>query len=190
MRAATLTCVAPDGIAADPAASVAVGALRDRLDRLMRVILALPDDLYATRTTRSSGAIGDHVRHVLDHVAALAGEPASLPLSYDYRTRGTAIEWDPGAALRELMRLDAALERWRTRSLSEPIAVTTVLDDEGRSVTSWSTLGREVAFVLSHTIHHQAMIALLLEGIGQPTGDARFGVAPSTPTAARRPCAP
>jgi uncharacterized damage-inducible protein DinB len=166
------------------AASAAVGALRDRLDALMRLVMTLPPDVYAARTVRSCGAIGDHVRHVLDHAAALAGAPAALPLSYDHRTRGTAVERDPGAALREMMRLDAALERFSARSMDQPIAVTAILTDDGRESTSWSTLGRELAFVLSHTIHHQAMIALLVEGLGRPPADARFGDAPSTPTRA------
>lgn len=65
--------------------------------------------------------------------------------------------------------------------MEEPVAVTAMLADEGGSLTSWSTLGRELAFVLSHTIHHQAMIALLLEGLGRPVADERFGCAPSTP---------
>ena len=182
MRAATVVRAADTSETVN-AAATAVGTLRDRLDGLMRLVMSLPADLYATRSARSSGAIGDHVRHVLDHVAALAGTPPSLPLSYDHRTRGTAVEWNPGAALREMMRLDAALERWSTWSLAEPIAVTTMLADDGRSVTSWSTLGRELAFVLSHTIHHQAMIALLLEGLGRQMADGRFGVAPSTPQA-------
>lgn len=180
MRAATLIRVAETHETGSTGAD-AVGALRDRLDGLMRLVMSLPADVYATRSARSSGAIGDHVRHVLDHVAALAGAPPSLPLSYDHRTRGTAVEWDPGAAVRELMRLDAALERWSTWSLAEPIAVTTMLAEDGRSVTGWSTLGRELAFVISHTIHHQAMIALLLEGLGRQIADERFGRAPSTP---------
>lgn len=180
MRAAT----ARAAIDAGTSAPDTVGALRDRLDGLMRLIMALPPELYAARLARSSGAIGEHVRHVLDHVAALAGAPTSLPLSYDNRTRGTAVESDPGAALREMMRLDAALERWSTRPMDAPVAVAALLADGSRAITSWSTLGRELAFVMSHTIHHQAMIALLLEGVGRRPGDERFGYAPSTPARA------
>jgi uncharacterized damage-inducible protein DinB len=47
-------------------------------------------------------------------------------------------------------------------------------------LTGMSTLARELAFVLNHTIHHQAMIGLLasLHGCDVPDG---FGYAPSTP---------
>ena len=179
MIPATTRAVAAIGPARHPA-----HALRNRLDELMRLVMTLPTGVYGARTARVSGAIGEHVRHALDHVAALVAAPASTVLSYDGRGRGTAIESDPAAAVREIMRLDAALERWSHRRLEEPVAVTAIVSPDGQTVTGWSSLGRELAFVLSHTIHHQAIVALLLEGQGYRLTDDRFGVAPSTPTRA------
>ena len=161
-----------------------VMALRERLDELMRLVMTLPTDVYRARTANASGAIGGHVRHILDHVSALIGASPTSVLSYDHRTRGTSVESDPSAAVREMMRLDLALERWTERSLDEPIAVAAVLDTDGQSVTGWSTLARELAFVMNHTIHHQAIIALLLEFQGHEPLDDRFGYAPSTPSRA------
>ena len=158
-----------------------VAALRERLDELMRLVMTLPAEVYRARTTNASGAIGEQVRHVLDHVSALIGGSPTLVLSYDHRTRGTSVESDPSVAVREIMRLDAALGRWTDRSLDEPIAVASLVGADGQSVTGWSTLARELAFVMSHTIHHQAIIALLLEFHGREPLDERFGYAPSTP---------
>jgi uncharacterized damage-inducible protein DinB len=158
-----------------------VSALRGRLDELMRLILALPKEAYCARTSRVSGSIGEHVRHVLDHISGLVVTCPSAVLTYDQRTRGTAVETEPSAAVREIMRLDAALERWGDRSLDEPIAVAAVMTTDGQSVTGWSTLARELAFVMSHTIHHQAIVALLMELQGSDVPDERFGYAPSTP---------
>jgi len=45
-------------------------------------------------------------------------------------------------------------------------------------------VARELAFVMNHTIHHQAIIALLLEFQGREPLDDRFGYAPSTPSRA------
>jgi uncharacterized damage-inducible protein DinB len=45
---------------------------------------------------------------------------------------------------------------------------------------SWSTHARELAFVISHTIHHCALMAVLLAVQGIPV-PYRFGYAPSTP---------
>lgn len=167
--------------AVEPALRPPVTALRERLDELMRLVMTLPTDVYCARTAHASGAVGEHVRHVLDHLAALMSASPTAVLSYDHRTRGTSVESDPSDAVREMMRLDLALERWIDRSLDEPIAVAAVLDADGQSVTGWSTLARELAFVMSHTIHHQAIIALLLEFQGHAPLDDRFGYAPSTP---------
>jgi hypothetical protein len=79
-------------------------ALRDLLDELMTVLLALPVEVYTGEPSAASGSIGGHVRHVLDHVAALVAASPRLEMSYDHRTRGTAIEHDPAAAVREILR--------------------------------------------------------------------------------------
>jgi uncharacterized damage-inducible protein DinB len=47
-------------------------------------------------------------------------------------------------------------------------------------VSLTTSLARELVFALQHTIHHQAIVAVLLheQGIAAP---AEFGYAPSTP---------
>lgn len=163
------------------AAAPAVLALRERLEELTHVVRALAPEAYRARPSRVSGSVGEHVRHVLDHVSSLlAGDPSSV-LSYDQRLRGTAVETEPRAAVRELARLDAALEQWGDRSLDESVAVAALLCRNGRSITGRSTLARELAFVMSHTIHHQAIVALLLEQQGAPVPGGAFGYAPATP---------
>jgi uncharacterized damage-inducible protein DinB len=80
-----------------------------------------------------------------------------------------------------MMRLDAALARWTEQRLDESIVVST-MTSMYESLSAWSTLARELAFVLAHTVHHQAMIALLLEWQGIHLPSERFGLAPSTPS--------
>jgi uncharacterized damage-inducible protein DinB len=158
-----------------------VSALRRRLEDLMRLVLTLPEDIYSARSSRASGSVGEHVRHTLDHIAALVSASPTTVLSYDHRTRGTTLETDPSAAVREMMRIDATLERWGERSLDEPLRVMSMMASDGQVVTGWSTLVRELAFVMSHTVHHQAIVALLLEQRGVEPPSERFGYAPSTP---------
>jgi hypothetical protein len=55
------------------------------------------------------------------------------------------------------------------------------VDCHGATVEVASSLGRELVFVLQHTIHHQAIVALLLAARGV-TIPPRFGYAPSTVT--------
>lgn len=153
-----------------------------QLDDIAAVVMATDEATYVARPIGEvSGSIGEHVRHCLDHIGALVAATGSRPLSYDRRDRGTTVERDPAEALRLIMRLKSAVDRWGDRAIDEPICVVSMLTTAGESVTGWSTLGRELAFVNSHTIHHKAMIAVLLSLAGAEVPD-RFGLAPATPT--------
>lgn len=157
------------------------GTVNRLLDDIAAIVMSVDDATYVARPVAAiSGSVGEHVRHCLDHIAALIGASAAAPLSYDRRERGTTVERDPAEALRLIMRLKSAVDRWSERSMDEPLCVTSQLTAFGDSVTGWSTLGRELAFVNAHTIHHQAMIAVLLSiaGLEVPEG---LGVAPATP---------
>lgn len=157
-------------------------ALDQLLDQFVDVLMRVDTPTYCDRPVPGvSGSIGGHVRHALDHVAALLSGRPSGTLSYDHRERGTAVERDPSAALRQILRLKAALERAAAvRPAEEPLFVETQMTRSGAVSCAWSTFSRELAFVVSHTIHHQAMVALLLiaQGVDVPEG---FGYAPSTP---------
>jgi uncharacterized damage-inducible protein DinB len=155
--------------------------VRRQLDDLGAVVMAADAAVYRARPLPDvSGSIGEHVRHCLDHIAALVAARPSRPLTYDRRDRGSAVETDPAEALRLIIRLKAAVDRWDTRSMDDPIRVTSLVTTDGGAVSGWSTLGRELAFVNSHTIHHQALIAILLALHGAAVPD-RLGYAPSTP---------
>ena len=156
-------------------------ALKRLLDELELLLGGVAPDVYGVRVVAPvSGSIGEHVRHCLDHVSALlAADPCST-LSYDRRHRGTAVETDPAEALRRILQLKSALDAWSTRSLDEPIRVTSLISPSGDAVTGWSTLARELAFVVSHTMHHQAIIGVLLAMDGHAVPE-RFGHSPSTP---------
>jgi hypothetical protein len=156
-------------------------ALAQRLDGIASLVMALPPAAYTARVDgRVSGTLGEHVRHCLDHIGALAGCRPGATFSYDRRERGTAVERDPSAALQEIVKVKAAVERLSAYSPDASIRVSSMLDESGECMVATSTLGREIAFVISHTIHHQATMAavLALQGLEPPTA---FGFAPSTP---------
>ena len=153
-------------------------ALARLLDALGSVLLQVSQAAYTAKPLAEvSGSVGEHVRHVLDHVAALAAARPHGVLTYDRRERGTAIETD---SLRGIFRLKAALGDLDDATLRSSILVITILERGQPAVATWSTLNRELAFVISHTIHHQALIATLL-AIGGGDVPEAFGVAPSTP---------
>jgi uncharacterized damage-inducible protein DinB len=158
----------------------AVVPLRRLLDEFEALLMTLDSETYCGRFAPGvSGSIGEHVRHSLDHVTALLSASPAATLSYDRRHRGTAVETDATAAMHQIAECRRVLALWARRSLDEPVRVSSLMAASGETVSGWSTLGRELAFVLSHTIHHQALIAMLLEMRAHEIPD-RFGDAPST----------
>lgn len=166
---------------ADTPASDAGMAIVAYLDQLRRTIQSIPASAYQARPApRVSGSIGEHVRHCLDHVAALTTAAAAHSLSYDHRLRGTDVERDPQAALDEIDRLTDDVLQLLGCPLSRPLAVHVLLDRDSMELPTRSSVGREIAYVVQHTVHHGAVIALLLDRLGLAGADG-LGLAPSTP---------
>lgn len=120
-------------------------------------------------------ALGTHFRHNLDHYACfLAGLDSGL-IDYAARSRDLQVERCRQSALQESRRVREALEALQTtRSDLHLLA-----DGEGGRVRAPTSTERELEFLLSHTIHHYAIIAVIcrLQGV---TMSCSFGVAPST----------
>jgi hypothetical protein len=138
----------------------------------------LGDSLYAE--PRGSWApVGAQYRHILDHYRSFfAGFPEGR-VDYDVRARDERIEKDRVAALLATRECLAALEGLDATT-DRPLEVQ--MDGGGGSERpDWrpSSAGRELQFLCSHTVHHFALIKLLLEGSGLDLG-IEFGVAPST----------
>jgi hypothetical protein len=158
----------------------AVAPLTGLLDQLRDVVTLLPRSLYVARpAARVSGSVGEHVRHCLDHVASLTDSIEGEPLSYDRRRRGTTVEIDPTTAVSEIERLLARLERLPGTAVERSLTLTVLIDPHAPPVVMRSTFDRELAFVLLHTVHHCALIAVLLEWQGWRVPHD-FGVAPAT----------
>ena len=153
------------------------------LEQLRELISIMPNAMYiAQPAARVSGSIGEHVRHSLDHVSAFAAALAGEELSYDHRLRGTTLEVDPRTAVNEIDRLFVRLERVPPTSLDRQVTLSSLVAVGRPPLTMRTTIARELAFVVQHTIHHCALIAVLVEWQGGrvPHG---FGVAPSTAAA-------
>ncbi len=139
-----------------------------------RLIQSLDEETF----TRNEGlfhnsGVSKHMRHILDffsNVLAQDGEP----VNYDRRFRNTEDENNRDAAIARIEVIDQRLtQAGQTAHL--PLQVTENIPN----TLTQSSMEREMLFLLSHTVHHYAIIALLLEvqGIQVPKG---FGVAPST----------
>lgn len=134
---------------------------------------------YQAGASEASGTIGAHVRHCLDHARALIDRAPHSPIDYDARVRGTTIETDPSAAVAEVNRLRTLATGFSGLPSEQPVEVVMMPTRQGRCLTLSSTLGREIMFVLGHSVHHQALIRMsaLTLGVRLP---ASVGFAPST----------
>ena len=125
-----------------------------------------------------NSGVGTHIRHVLDFFSAFLAE-AGGRIDFDNRIRDPLIETDPAYACERIEQVIAAIEK--TDDLERKVYAK---NDDGGNRTldqafSRSSIGRELQFLASHTIHHFAMIAMVLARLGIPI-PKDFGVAPST----------
>jgi uncharacterized damage-inducible protein DinB len=128
-----------------------------------------------------SGSIGGHVRHCLDHVRAFERGLETGIVDYDTRRRQTPVEHDRELAVLSLTAAASRLERHTDLALGHAVVVRSIFSRGGPIVECRSSVSRELAFVISHTIHHGAQIALLADRLGATRLPRHFGVAPSTP---------
>lgn len=150
------------------------------LDELAQVIAALSDAQYVHRPMSVIPShIGGHVRHSLDHVQALLAATATGRLNFDHRERGTAIETSRGAALEAIEKLIGDLRSLHPLVLEVPMTLHMMMHADARPVELSTTFTREAGFVLSHTIHHNAIISAMVKTLGGWL-PPHFGYAPST----------
>ncbi len=161
-------------------ASILCDPLSATLSELASVVGSLTSEQFVQRCGESfaNGCIGSHVRHCLDHIRAVVETPEGF-VDYDRRVRGTDIERDPGAALREARRLQGLIGLLVERAADEQVCVRVIPTRDGGTVEVESTLARELAFVLSHTVHHNALVRAMAGVLGASMPPL-FGYAPST----------
>ena len=158
-------------------------ALAEHLEAFAAVLDDIGDLDYLFRPASGvSGSVGAHVRHCVDHVNALLDRSAADVMTYDDRQRDTALERSRRLGIETLRRLAIRVREMAPRTGDVPVTLETLLDRQGTRARVRSSLGRELAFVLQHTIHHEALVAVLLAGRGSVVS-GHFGLAPSTPRA-------
>jgi uncharacterized damage-inducible protein DinB len=164
-------------IASRPAAVLPLVAV---LRQLAELINAMTDEQYAAKPVGVvSSNIGGHVRHSLDHVDALLATVERGELDYDQRRRGTDVETSRAAALAVIARQEQALLAFPPFSERRRLRLTMIVSSAQSPAVVETTVGRELGFVLSHTIHHNALIAVMTKALGVAAPE-RFGYAPST----------
>ncbi len=147
----------------------------------IELLRALDRTVYATADGPARPAVGPHFRHCVDFYRSFLEGLEDGRVDYDRRRREARLEQDPQAAAAAFEEIAGRLARLPPERLDRPLAVVADLapDEEPGGAAARSTVGRELRVLLSHTVHHWALIALALRARGLEPG-AEFGVAPST----------
>jgi len=150
------------------------------LDELSELVTSLSDPQFVQKPVGVvPSSVGAHVRHCLDHVQALLQSLRSGTLDYDRRERGTSVESNRRDAIERIELLACELSHLELAACEKPLQVSLMMTVDGLPVLATSSVGRELAFVLSHTIHHNAIIGAMVKTLGAPLPE-QFGYAPST----------
>ncbi len=154
------------------------GLIQQNLDQLQqgrRLIDSLPDGAYSRpQETVFQSSIGDHFRHASDHFTAFFEGLESGIIDYEQRRRDRSLATDPDQARSFSLEIETALEEL-DRQPERPITVR----EEGGSRDLPTSRDRELAFLVSHTVHHFALIRIICALERHPLPED-FGVAPST----------
>lgn len=134
-------------------------------------------------TARRAGwsSVGAQLRHVLEHYVSFLDGLPDRRVNYDARRRDPTLEREPMRALAAIERIGLALSQLPPAEGDLALEVHGDAGGGPPGALDWrrSTVGRELQFLANHTVHHWAIVRLLLEGHGVRT-EADFGVAPST----------
>ena len=143
-------------------------------------LLDLLDDAQYASPRGSWSPVGAQLRHVIEHYQSFVAGLPSRAIDYDARPRDAAIEASRHRAAAVLRELIVHLATIEALPLETPVLVKMECVPEA-AAPNWaaSSVGRELQFLVSHSIHHYALIKLLLAGDGIGL-DADFGLAPST----------
>ena len=134
----------------------------------------------ASDRPRAAG-MGSHLRHCLDFYLCFLGDLDSGRVDYDARERESGLESDRETAITTIESIISRLTDLGDLQQDQEVEVRCDRAPFENSEAAWhrSTVGRELRFLASHTVHHYALIAEVARALGIEPGE-EFGVAPAT----------
>lgn len=160
-----------------------ISAAHAMLEQCEGFVREVPGNVYASESqVLPGGTVGKHLRHVLDHYAAIVETEVlsgTGEVDYDHRDRDTPMESDREAAIARVAALRARVAGLARVSEATTLKVRVMVTGDGGEAVLGSTLARELAFATHHAVHHQAMMKAIAGEFGVEAGP-EFGKAPST----------
>lgn len=159
--------------------SLLIGGCINCVDQCDLILSIVSQDNYIDGSN-SSSSIGAHIRHILDRFHCFFAGQAGASIDYDARKRDQEIEHNLEAATFALASVARRIEQLGESSIgNELIVVKESVLPSSPAVEISSTVERELMGLITHSIHHLAIISLLAKSFGHQI-DSDFGKAPST----------
>lgn len=153
---------------------------KENLNEIIKLLLQLTPEQYSYPSSTLFGAtIGQHVRHILEFYQSVVNSLESKKVNYDNRKRNLLIETD---TLHAIQIIDDITSFLTIELLDEAyILEGNFCAHSNKQTQIVTSLFRELAYCLEHSIHHQALIKVGLLEIGKLNLiDENFGLAPTT----------
>ena len=153
---------------------------KKKLEEIKDLFQQLPQELFTAPKEILSGAtIGQHFRHILEFYICLEKGVKTGAVSYDERERNVLIETDMAYAIDNIEKIIYFLASLNNdRSL---IMKANYSSASGEQTIIQTSLYRELAYALDHTVHHLAIVRIALsQEKDKVEMDSNLGVAPST----------
>jgi uncharacterized damage-inducible protein DinB len=150
------------------------------LDQLKSFLSSIDNENYTFHIhSLGNSSIGQHTRHILEFYHCLITGCASAKVDYDSRERSMTLETSTFAAIEFINEISAKLANLSDKNIElfGDFSIEGSLDNNAIQ----SSVYRELAYCLEHSIHHQALIKVALIELKQVSIiDDTFGVAPAT----------
>ena len=148
------------------------------LDQCEQLLKVLSEEDYANSAEMSS--IGAHVRHILERFQCFLAGLNEGRIDYDARKRDHSLETNPEAAVFALTTVSRRIEELGLNEhAGQELNIRESVHPQLAPALASSSVEREMVSLISHSIHHLAIIAMLARPLGYQF-DSDFGKAPST----------
>lgn len=159
--------------------SLLIGGCINCISQCDQILGVVSQKSYAD-ASKGGATIGAHVRHILDRFHCFFAGLPDAAIDYDARKRDKEIEQNLSAAAFAVSSVGRRIEQLSAKPGDlELIAVKEAVLATSPSVEIASTLERELMGLITHSIHHLAIIVMIAKSFGYEF-DADLGKAPST----------
>lgn len=154
------------------------------LTELIGLLESTPDSIFTRGQLHDSkspvSSVGAHTRHIIEFYRGFFRGLSTRVINYDDRKRSPELEQNRTSAILALKSICQALSQLPSAHADQPaISLKAQVDTLGTELEMPTCITRELVFLQNHSVHHQALIALLMANFQQSVPD-EFGVATST----------